>query len=83
MPNLGRESLPGADLVPRSLGIRTLQPVSRSTCVSSPTAGDLFLGFRESLTLKNRPIRDDFLPPARQPLLNALVFTRAFFIFLS
>ena len=37
-----------------------------------------FLGFRKSLTLKNRPIRDDFLPPARQPLLKALVFTRAF-----
>lgn len=30
MPDRGRESLPGADLVPRSLGIRTLQPVSRS-----------------------------------------------------
>ena len=27
-----------------------------------------FLGFQESLTLKNRPIKDDFLPPARQPL---------------
>lgn len=28
--NLGRESLPGADLVPRPLGVRALQPVSRS-----------------------------------------------------
>ena len=30
MPNFRRESLPGADLAPRSLGIRTLQPVSSS-----------------------------------------------------
>ena len=30
----GRESLPGADLVPRSLGIRALQPVSRSITMS-------------------------------------------------
>ena len=30
VPNLRRESLPGADLVPRPLGIRILQPVSRS-----------------------------------------------------
>ena len=37
-----------------------------------------FLGLRESLTLKNRPIRDDFLPPARQPLSKVLVFARAF-----
>lgn len=40
-----------------------------------------FLGFRESLTLKNRPIRDDFLPPARQPLSKSFGICQSFFIF--
>ena len=83
MPDRGRESLPGADLVPRSLGIRTLQPVSRSTCVSSLTAGDLFFRLTGIAYTKKSPHQGRFFTSSPSASLKCSGIYQGFFIFLT